>query len=584
MGYVFISYSSKNQAEADAMRDLFRRNGIDTWMAPYNIPAGSEYAEVLYEALAKCSCLVLLLTNNSQNSAWVKKEVNIAVSNGKTVIPVKLEDVELNSSMKLYLNDQQIVPVHTIDENSEEIKPVLASVFSFVGRNTAEMPVANEKPAAEKMTPRTEGKPSKRVTVNKRTLGIFAGVGALAAALVIFLLIPKGDAPAVSDPDGAGESGAVSTDVSTGHPAESDEAGAESSQSETPPVEMSDELFDFTFQLDGTVYQLPCRFQAFADNGWTISSSGYSSETLLRGNSYETFYVSKDGKKLMLYACNFSGNAKMIADSTVGGVYCVQKDGAEIVLAKDVSFPLSVEQIKDAYGIPSDSYSGTDYERVQYDHASADENSFVRLYCYEDGGYSSIELRHFVSMGDDQTETNTERPAYLSEYIAPTALGENLLDSVLSLEEKLYRLPAPVSVFLENGWEIAEQPGYVVSGGTDRIRVAKDGIRIYLDIANYEVYQTTPENCIVYRVAVSSDDGAELALPCGSERIVLGMSKAELEKLLPDTFDCYEGAVTRTYSYADYKDREFEITFSVSNETGLVSSVRISCSTWDYGS
>ena len=44
MGYAFISYSTKNQSAADAMRALFNKHDIDTWMAPYDIPAGSEYA------------------------------------------------------------------------------------------------------------------------------------------------------------------------------------------------------------------------------------------------------------------------------------------------------------------------------------------------------------------------------------------------------------------------------------------------------------------------------------------------------------------------------------------------------------
>lgn len=30
MGYVFISYSTKNQLQADSMKDLLNRNGIST--------------------------------------------------------------------------------------------------------------------------------------------------------------------------------------------------------------------------------------------------------------------------------------------------------------------------------------------------------------------------------------------------------------------------------------------------------------------------------------------------------------------------------------------------------------------------
>lgn len=131
MGYAFISYSSKNQSSADAMRELFNKNAIDTWMAPYDIPSGSEYAEVLYDALIGCSCLVLMLTNNAQNSQWVKNEVEIALTNGKAFIPIQLEDIELNSSMKWFLTNKQITAVHKIDENAYEIRKVLDAVKAY---------------------------------------------------------------------------------------------------------------------------------------------------------------------------------------------------------------------------------------------------------------------------------------------------------------------------------------------------------------------------------------------------------------------------------------------------------------------
>ena len=61
-GYAFISYSTKNQAAADAIRELLKRKGIATWMAPGDIPAGSKYAQVINRAVKESSCLVLILT------------------------------------------------------------------------------------------------------------------------------------------------------------------------------------------------------------------------------------------------------------------------------------------------------------------------------------------------------------------------------------------------------------------------------------------------------------------------------------------------------------------------------------------
>jgi len=64
--YVFISYSTKNLEDALAMRGALMNRGVRTWMAPGDIPAGSTY--------------------------WVDKEVERALSYGRTVIPVALGD------------------------------------------------------------------------------------------------------------------------------------------------------------------------------------------------------------------------------------------------------------------------------------------------------------------------------------------------------------------------------------------------------------------------------------------------------------------------------------------------------------
>ena len=55
--YVFISYSTKNQAVADSMRNMFIDDGVENWMAPYDIPAGFKYAHVIDEAVKNCECV-----------------------------------------------------------------------------------------------------------------------------------------------------------------------------------------------------------------------------------------------------------------------------------------------------------------------------------------------------------------------------------------------------------------------------------------------------------------------------------------------------------------------------------------------
>ena len=133
MGYVFISYSTSNQSAADAMNVLLKNDGIKTWMAPGDIPAGSKYAQVINRAVKNCSCMVLMLSNDAQNSVWVAKEVERAVNYRRPIIPVQLEDLVLNDEFELYISTDQLVAVQKIDKETKEIKKLLISIKDFVG-------------------------------------------------------------------------------------------------------------------------------------------------------------------------------------------------------------------------------------------------------------------------------------------------------------------------------------------------------------------------------------------------------------------------------------------------------------------
>ena len=130
--YVFISYSSKNQQMADSIRLLFEENNISCWMAPYDIPADSKYAYVINDALENCSCLLLLLTSASQMSQFVEREIEKAITYKKPILPMQLEDLELNSGFKFYIGNSQIIAVPEIRADAQEFRRILAGIKEFL--------------------------------------------------------------------------------------------------------------------------------------------------------------------------------------------------------------------------------------------------------------------------------------------------------------------------------------------------------------------------------------------------------------------------------------------------------------------
>ena len=59
---VFVSYSAADRAPASSVVEGLESRGIRCWVAPRDIPAGSEYGEEIVEAIKSCRILVLIFS------------------------------------------------------------------------------------------------------------------------------------------------------------------------------------------------------------------------------------------------------------------------------------------------------------------------------------------------------------------------------------------------------------------------------------------------------------------------------------------------------------------------------------------
>jgi uncharacterized protein YjbI with pentapeptide repeats len=71
----FISYSSKDQEFADRLYEGLQNKGVRCWFAPHDIQGGRKIHEQLDEAIRVHDKLLLILSEHSMNSDWVKTEI-----------------------------------------------------------------------------------------------------------------------------------------------------------------------------------------------------------------------------------------------------------------------------------------------------------------------------------------------------------------------------------------------------------------------------------------------------------------------------------------------------------------------------
>lgn len=107
MHTVFISYSTKDTQQAETVRNVLEYNAIPCWMAPRDIPGGSNYTKEIPIAIRDCQVFVLILSTNSQNSHWVLKELDSAVNAGKVILPFMLEECQLSDEFNFLLTGAQ---------------------------------------------------------------------------------------------------------------------------------------------------------------------------------------------------------------------------------------------------------------------------------------------------------------------------------------------------------------------------------------------------------------------------------------------------------------------------------------------
>ena len=103
---IFISYSSKNKAIADAVCHKLEERKMKCWMAPRDILPGANYAEELINAIDNSKLFVLIFSKDSNQSQHVLRECERAVSHGIPIVPFRISDVLPGAALQYFIGPQ----------------------------------------------------------------------------------------------------------------------------------------------------------------------------------------------------------------------------------------------------------------------------------------------------------------------------------------------------------------------------------------------------------------------------------------------------------------------------------------------
>ena len=94
---VFISHSSHDTDFVVGLVNVLRSHGIPCWYSATNILGAQQWHDEIGKALNRCDWFILVLSPNSVDSIWVKRELFYALQQNRfenRILPIVFQDCD----------------------------------------------------------------------------------------------------------------------------------------------------------------------------------------------------------------------------------------------------------------------------------------------------------------------------------------------------------------------------------------------------------------------------------------------------------------------------------------------------------
>ena len=133
---VFFSYAHKDIDLARRIKNKMEEKDYLVYFPPDSITT-SDFASELSDAVSEASqegCVLALITEESVNSSWMKKEIALAIHQGGNVVPVFVGDAEPDGILKFFFSN---ISCARLSENptDEEIDSMVSRIGDIFLKN-----------------------------------------------------------------------------------------------------------------------------------------------------------------------------------------------------------------------------------------------------------------------------------------------------------------------------------------------------------------------------------------------------------------------------------------------------------------
>lgn len=135
--FVFLSYSHVDRELLQKILVGLKKQLCRVWYDEGLTP-GESWNDELAERIKTADAVVVVLTENSCNSQFVRSEMNYAISKQKKIIPVCMAGLEMPAGIEMMLTPYQFINIETINDVENKIENIIKALPRNVFANKKE--------------------------------------------------------------------------------------------------------------------------------------------------------------------------------------------------------------------------------------------------------------------------------------------------------------------------------------------------------------------------------------------------------------------------------------------------------------
>ena len=129
--YIFISYSRKNKRIVNKVVSQLRDTGFSVWIDTTGIESGEQFKQKIVDAIEGCEVFLYFASKESNSSPWTAKEIGIATSLKKRIIPIRLDNSPFNKEVLFDIVNINYIDLSDIKLRSNNIATLISTLTSL---------------------------------------------------------------------------------------------------------------------------------------------------------------------------------------------------------------------------------------------------------------------------------------------------------------------------------------------------------------------------------------------------------------------------------------------------------------------